>query len=96
PDAPSQHFVGYLDDQPATVGTLLLSPGMAGIFDVATPTRFRRQGFAGALTHAAMTMAQERGFHHACLQASSQGVGLYGKLGFTTIFTEREFIWRRA
>ena len=96
PDAPSQHFVGYLDDQPATVGTLLLSPGMAGIFDVATPTRFRRQGFAAALTHAAMTMAQERGFHRACLQASSQGVGLYGTLGFTTIFTEREFIWRRA
>lgn len=93
--APSQHFVGYLDDQPVTASTLLLSPGMAGVFDVTTPSRFRRRGFAGAITHATMAMARERGFRTACLQASSQGVGLYGKLGFTTVFTEREFIWRR-
>lgn len=94
--APSQHFVGYLDDRPASAGTLLFSPGMAGIFDVATPPQFRRRGLASAVTHAAMRIARERGFRRACLQASSQGFGLYDKLGFVTVFTELEYIWRRG
>ena len=61
-----------------------MSSGIAGIFDVATVPRFRRQGLASAITHAAMTLAREVGYGRACLQASAMGVSLYQRLGFRT------------
>ena len=94
-DAHSIHFIGYLDDQPAVAATLLLSPGIAGIFDVATVPRFRRQGLASAITHAAMTWAREVGYRRACLQASAMGVSLYQRLGFRTQFRQVHYLWER-
>ncbi len=95
-DARSIHFVGYLGKEPATTATLLLSEGMAGIFDVATPPRLRRLGLAGTVTHVAMSLARAWGYRHACLQSSAMGENLYRSLGFETVFFERAFSWSRT
>ncbi|MBA3822896.1 MAG: GNAT family N-acetyltransferase [Ktedonobacterales bacterium] len=94
-DAPWQHFVGYVDGAPVTSATLLLAGGLAGVYDVSTAPVARRQGLGGAITRACLAAAQARGLHHAVLQASAEGVGVYARLGFRELYRERNFGWTR-
>ena len=93
-DAAFQHFVGYLAGVPVTSATLLLAGGLAGIYDVSTIPSARRQGLGAAITRACLSAAQARGYHHAVLQASAEGVGIYQRLGFREVYREQNFGWR--
>ena len=73
-----------------------MSESIAGIFDVATPPRFRRRGLASCLTHTAMTLARSLGYSRACLQSSAMGYNIYRRLGFDLIFFEDVYEWRRT
>jgi GNAT superfamily N-acetyltransferase len=95
-DSPALHFVGFLEGQPATSGTLLLAGDCAGIYDVSTPVAYRRRGFGAALTHAMMCAARDRGHAWAWLQSSQMGRRVYAALGFAEIdLGVREYRWRR-
>jgi GNAT superfamily N-acetyltransferase len=95
-DAFSLHTIGYLGDEPVTSSTLLLAGGIAGIYDVSTPPRWRRQGFASAITHDAMQEAHSRGYEHAWIMPSPMGRSVYAKLGFVGVdFGIREYLWRQ-
>lgn len=95
-DAQAIHFIGYLDEQPVTSATLLLAGGSASVYNVSTPPALRRQGFGGAITHAALQQARDRGFHAAWIWSSSLGKRVYAKLGFiVTDFGVREYQWKK-
>jgi len=95
-DACSLHYIGYLDDQPVTSSTLLVAGGIASVYDVSTPPGFRRQGFGGAITFAALQEARQRGYQSAWIWSSQMGKGVYAKLGFVPgDFGVREYQWRR-
>jgi hypothetical protein len=93
-EAFSRHYIGYLDKEPVTSSTLLLAGGIAGIYDVSTPPSLRRQGFAGAITLAAMREARNRGYRQAWIWSSEMGKSVYRKLGFMAAdFGVREYPW---
>ncbi|MEN9939032.1 MAG: hypothetical protein RLZZ387_5611 [Chloroflexota bacterium] len=97
PAASSLHYIGYLDDEPATSSTLLLAGGIAGIFDVSTPPRFRGRGLGGAITRAMMREARTRGYHDAWIWSSEMGKRVYECAGFTAVdLGVREYRWHRG
>jgi GNAT superfamily N-acetyltransferase len=94
--AQAVHFIGYMGDEPVTSSTLLVAGGSASVYNVSTPTDLRRRGFGGAITHAALQQAYERGYLSAWIWSSPLGKGVYAKLGFVvTDFGVREYQWKK-
>jgi hypothetical protein len=95
-EATSLHFIGYLDDEPVTSATLLLAGGIAGIWDVSTPSALRRQGFGTAITLHMLHEAYRRGYRHAWVWSSKMGKQVYERVGFVAAdFGVREYQWKR-
>lgn len=82
PEPPFRHYLGYLGDEPVAASTLFLGAGVAGLYNVATLTRARRQGFGRALTLIPLREAHEAGYRAAVLQSSEMALTLYRRLGF--------------
>ena len=79
---PLTRFLARLNGLPVATSTVLLSAGVAGIFDVATVPHARHRGIGAAVTHAALRYARERGYRTAVLQPSDMGAPMYTRLGF--------------
>ncbi len=78
-------FVGRVDDEPVSCSLLAISGATAGIYNVATPERFRGRGYGEALTWAAVVEGVQRGCSHAVLQASEAGYPIYRRMGFVDL-----------
>lgn len=95
-DAYSLHYIGYLDDEPVTAATLLLADGIAGLFDISTPSAFRRQGFGSAISWYMLREAQQRGYPLAYVWSSHMGKGVYQEVGFIpAAIGMREYQWKK-
>lgn len=81
-DLPLRHWIGWLHDQPVSGATLFLGAGTAGIYHVDTIEAARGQGFAAALTSAALVAARDAGYRYGVLTASELGERVYRRLGF--------------
>lgn len=79
-------YLGCVDGAPACTASLLLTPGVAGIYWVATLPPFRKRGLGAAITWAAVRGGIEAGAVVASLQASAAGEAVYTRMGFTTPF----------
>jgi GNAT superfamily N-acetyltransferase len=96
PDAFSLHYIGYLDEEPVTSGTLLDAGGCATIYDVSTPPAFRHQGFGRAITYALMQEIRHRGYADTWIWSSNMAKRVYQKLGYIEVdFGLREHSWQR-
>jgi len=84
---PFEAFTAYdpATGQPASTAALILSDGVAGIYNVATPEPFRRRGFGEATTRAAVDAGRRHGCSLATLQASEMGDPIYERMGFRTV-----------
>ncbi len=89
-----QHFLGLFDGRPAASASIVFAGGIAGIYDVSTVPNMRRRGLASAITLAQMHEAKRRGYSHAYLRSSKEGLNVYRRLGFEIAGYEREFMWR--
>lgn len=97
PVARSLHFIGYQGTQSVTSATLLLSDGIAGIYDISTPPAFRRRGYGEAITAYIMQEAVSHGYRMAWLMASDEGKSVYRSLGFVEEdLGIREYLWNSA
>ena len=95
-DAYSLHYIGYLDDQMVTSGTLLLAGGIAGLFDISTPVAYRRQGFGSAISWWMMYEALQRGYDQAYVWSSNLGRNVYRGVGFVPAsIGMREYSWEK-
>jgi len=95
-DAYSLRYIGYLDEQPVTAGTLLLAGGIAGLFDISTPTELRRQGFGSAISWVMTQEAAKRGYQQAYVWSSKLGKGVYAGVGFVPAeIGLREYQWQK-
>src|SRR5262249_52145853 len=75
--------VGHYQGIPVTTATVFIDNGVAGFHDVGTSEAHRGRGFATALMSAAAAFARERDAHTGVLLSTSEGQGLYRKVGFT-------------
>jgi ribosomal protein S18 acetylase RimI-like enzyme len=90
---PFQHYLGFLEGQPAATASLFLAAGAAGIYNVATLPAARRRGLGGAMTLAALQTAREMGYRAGVLQSSESGFPVYQRLGFRQVCTLEHFYW---
>jgi ribosomal protein S18 acetylase RimI-like enzyme len=80
-------YIGELDGETVTTGLGATANGAVGIFDIATPPRFRRRGYGAAVTARAVEDGVAAGARWAWLQSSDAGFAVYERLGFRTIET---------
>jgi len=79
-------FVGYVDGEPVATTSLVLGPGVAGVYNVATLPGHRRRGFGEAIMrHALAEAAHEHPIDRVILQSTPAGLSLYQRMGFQTV-----------
>lgn len=79
------HYLAYVDGEPAACATIALCGEMAGIWNVGTRYRFRRQRHATTLMLAVLDDLRARDIQASMLMASSAGQPLYEQLGYRQI-----------
>ena len=91
-DCPLRFFLGYSEDEPVATCELTIAPdGVAGLYSVSTLAAFRGRGFGSSMTSHALAVGRDLGMRAAALQASSQGLGIYERLGFRRVGEFHEF-----
>jgi len=92
-------FVGYLDGRPVTCCCVIRTDeGLAGMHMVATHPEFRRKGLATKIViHAMAQVAQDdRSVKTFVLNAASESVGLYRRLGFREVIQHASYGFKKA
>jgi ribosomal protein S18 acetylase RimI-like enzyme len=83
PGCPVHLFVGYLAGRPVAAAEAFINDTAGGIYGIATLASHRRRGIGAAISSAAVDDVFRSGCSLATLQASSDGQGIYSRLGFT-------------
>ncbi|EPL9568183.1 GNAT family N-acetyltransferase [Providencia rettgeri] len=86
------HFVLFADEQPVSTLTLTINNKTARLDDIGTDIRFQGKGFATKLIKYALAICNQQGIEQCVLEASSDGLSIYKKMGFEPIFSYFSFI----
>jgi ribosomal protein S18 acetylase RimI-like enzyme len=96
-DGPFRHFLCRMDGEPVGAATLsLCAPGVAGLANISAVPERRGRGIGAAVASAALLEARAIGVPMAALSSDDLGVGLYRKLGFTTVCRHLTYVGRPA
>ncbi len=82
-----QHYLGTLDDEPIAAITLTFLNDSVRIDNVATAPTHQRLGYGSQMVQFGVNLSHAKGFNHCFLDASSNGLSVYQRLGFCEIFT---------
>lgn len=91
--APIHHFVMKVAGIPVCNLSLTLTKEGARFDDIGTDIYQQGKGYATALIQYALHFAKEKGAAIATLESSNEGLSIYQKLGFETLFEYEAFIW---
>lgn len=86
------HFVLFDNNTPVTSLTLTLNGQVARLDDIGTDVQYQRRGLATQLIKYALHVCKQQGVEQCVLEASSDGLSIYKKLGFQPIFNYRCFL----
>lgn len=78
-------YLGEFDGEPVTTGVGVTLGDSVGIFNIATPSAYRRHGYGSAITARIIRDGLRSGARWAWLQSSPTGYPVYLRLGFQTV-----------
>lgn len=79
-------YVGRLDGRSVATSRIAIAAGVAGLYAVTTLPDARGRGIGQAMTLAALAAGRELGYRIAVLQSSDDGLPVYRRIGFRTVF----------
>jgi GNAT superfamily N-acetyltransferase len=83
PDTAERHYIARLRGEIVSISTLFLGGGVAGLYNLVTPPRLRRQGLGAVVTIKTFQQALGLGYQIATLQTTyPNALRLYHRLGF--------------
>jgi GNAT superfamily N-acetyltransferase len=85
------HFSLYENYKPVTSITISIHGNVARIDDLGTLPDFQGKGYATAIMKCALKEARNLGANYCFLEASKDGLSIYQKLGFETLFGNKAF-----
>ncbi|CDG19108.1 GNAT family N-acetyltransferase [Xenorhabdus doucetiae] len=87
-----QHYALYVDSQPVCALTLSRLDNIVRLDEISTVVEKQRRGYAAALINDVLNEAKQQGATACYLDASSEGDGLYRRIGFEPLFEYQSFI----
>lgn len=84
-ERPAQWFLGYFQDEPVAIVSIMQAAGLGGLYDVVTKPAYQGRGFGRLMTQFAMARLHTLGAEVIGLQASAAGASLYQQLGFRPV-----------
>lgn len=81
-DSSVLYYLGFIDNTPVGASLLMLSGGVAGIYNVATIPEAQRKGFVSAMTVTALHDAIVPGYRIGMLHTTEMSYQVYKRLGF--------------
>lgn len=85
------HFSLYVKSEPVCSLTLSINNQLAELNDVGTKIEFQNQGYASALVQHALLFAKSQNSSHCFLEASTAGISIYKRAGFSALFEYTAF-----
>ncbi|SUC35561.1 ribosomal-protein-alanine acetyltransferase [Providencia rustigianii] len=86
------HFVLFHHQRPVTSLTLTIYKDLARLDDIGTDIEYQRKGLATMLIKHALHICHQHDIKRCYLEASSDGLSVYSKLGFKPIFNYYSYI----
>lgn len=86
-----RHYLALLGDKPVASATLVITGSIPGIWNVGTLADYRRRGISTEIMHRLISDAAALGHSSTMLLASSEGLPLYRRLGYSTVSTMRMY-----
>lgn len=88
-------YLGYSNGRPVATAATITQGNTATLEFVSTLPEYRRQGAGTAVCLRALRDLQERQTRTVTLRSSTEGYGLYRKLGFQPVFAQRLFSFEK-
>jgi ribosomal protein S18 acetylase RimI-like enzyme len=92
-DSPLRGYIGYVDGRAVATSALIVSDGVAGVYNVATLPEYRKRGLGEAMTWHAVREGVAIGCVIGSLQASAMGQPVYARMGFRNIAPYETYIF---
>lgn len=91
PDAPLHNFVARLEGRPVAVSAVLVTDGVAGIWNVGTLEDVRGRGIGRETTLTALRLARDLGERVSILGSSPLGFPVYTRIGYREVCRVRHY-----
>jgi GNAT superfamily N-acetyltransferase len=87
-----EYYIGYVEGGAVASSALIMTDGVAGVYNVGCLQEARRKGYGEAMTWHAVTRGKEMGCDIASLQASEMGRPIYERMGFRLVAPYKTFV----